>query len=146
MFFSNHPFSNLNTKRLSRIPSTPHRVKFRPGRTQTSSTLLIKRRQRDAIPALKPKQLTIRHQTLAIGSTTTRKQNHGITSRTSGIKVQTSLRETADDEGGVCLVVVGAFSDDVEFLALGAGTILDGYGDEILTEVAGGRVDEETLS
>jgi hypothetical protein len=62
------------------------------------------------------------------------------------VEVEASVGQAADDKGLARLIVVDAFSDEVEFLTLAAVARLDGDGNQVLTEVTSGGVNGETLA
>jgi hypothetical protein len=115
-------------------------------RNHAHLTITVLRRQKDRVPAAKSKQLRGGDASGTISASTAAEHVHCNRRWTSGIEVQTAVHQAAHHKGGVGLIVVDALGDEVEFLAGGAVARLDGDGDEVLAEVAGRRVDEETLS
>jgi len=82
---------------------------------------------------------------MAVRAPTTREHKHLIARRSPGVEIDAPVHQGTDDQGGVRrrALVVQARGDEVEFLAEGAVARLEGDGDEVFAEVAGGYVDGE---
>jgi hypothetical protein len=116
---------------------------------ETCCTPRIQRRKcNSARSSSEWEKLRIGGLTIAIRTSTTREQQSLITSRTATIKVQTSLREGANNESTnvSSIVVVQSLGDDVEFLIRSTGARLELDWDQILSEIAGGGVDGQTTA
>jgi hypothetical protein len=98
--------------------------------------------QKDRVTAAKGKKLRSGDTSGAVSSSTTAEHVHGNWGWASGIEIKTSIHQAAHNKGWVGRVVVEALSDEVELLAGRSVAWLYGDGNEILSEVAGSRVDE----
>jgi hypothetical protein len=82
------------------------------------------------------------HSSGAVSSSTAAEHVHGNGGWASGIEIKTSIHQAAHNKGRVRRVVMDSLGDEVEFLAGRSVAWLYGDGNEILSEVAGSRVDE----
>lgn len=116
-------------------------------RNETNSTITILRLESQArLPSSKGEKLGVRHCPLPISPTTTREHNDRITSSAAIVEVQTSIGETADNKGGIGSIIMLAGCDEVEFRIGAAIARFELDGDQVLAEIARGRVDEEALA